>query len=127
MSWQAYVDDSLVKSGFIDKAAIYCRTGDSVWAQSPDFQLKPQELKTIVAGFDNNYEILASGMHVCGQKYLTIRADDRSIYGKWSQEGIVCVRTKLAILIGHYPAGIQVQQATGVVEKLADYLIGLEF
>ncbi|KAL8678520.1 MAG: hypothetical protein Q9186_005128 [Xanthomendoza sp. 1 TL-2023] len=37
MSWQAYVDTSLVGTGNIDKAAIFNSEGTSVWAASPGF------------------------------------------------------------------------------------------
>jgi hypothetical protein len=39
MSWQAYVDDSLIKSGKIDKGAIFSAAGDSVWAVTPGFNV----------------------------------------------------------------------------------------
>jgi profilin len=37
--------------------------------------------------------------------------------------GIVIVKTKQAILIGHYPENVQAGNATQTVEALADYLI----
>ncbi|KAK7747764.1 profilin, required for normal timing of actin polymerization in response to thermal stress [Diatrype stigma] len=39
MSWQAYVDSSLVGSGHIDKAAIISAAGDSVWAATSGFSV----------------------------------------------------------------------------------------
>jgi profilin len=36
MSWQAYVDDNLVGTGKVAKAAIFGLNG-SLWATSPDF------------------------------------------------------------------------------------------
>jgi profilin len=69
----------------------------------------------------------ATGLHVQGQKYFLLRADERSIYGKHEGEGILAVRTKQTILIGHYPSGVQAGEATTIVEKLADYLISVGF
>ncbi|CAP70402.1 uncharacterized protein PODANS_3_4810, partial [Podospora anserina S mat+] len=40
MSWQAYVDSSLVGSGHIDKAAIVSAAGDSTWAANPGFTVR---------------------------------------------------------------------------------------
>ncbi|KAF5976182.1 profilin [Fusarium bulbicola] len=40
MSWQAYIDSSLVGSGHIDKGAIISVAGDSAWASSPDLQVR---------------------------------------------------------------------------------------
>ncbi len=82
---------------------------------------------------------------------MTLRTDDRSVYGKkvtwrsiriWmilqcnarhadlrtptpqGKEGVICVKTKQAILIAHYPEHVQPGAATTIVEKLADYLVG---
>ncbi|KAK9237352.1 profilin [Lipomyces kononenkoae] len=126
MSWQAYVDN-LVASTKVDKAAIYSRAGDSVWAQSVGFSLSTTEISEIVSGFDNSSGLQAKGLHAQGIKYFLLRADDRSIYGKKGAEGLVIVRTKQTILIGHYPEGVQPGEATKIVEQLADYLISVGY
>lgn len=126
MSWQAYTDN-LVATGKIDKSALYSRAGDSLWAQTSNFQLQPQEISGIAGGFDNPSNLQQHGLHVLGQKYFLLRADERSIYGKSDAEGVIAVRTQQAILIAHYPAGIAAGEATTVVEKLADYLISVGF
>lgn len=126
MSWQAYTDN-LVSTGKIDKAALYSRAGDSLWAQSSNFQLDGREISEIARGYDDPSNLQSHGLHVQGQKYFLLRADDRSIYGKHEAEGVVAVRTKQAILIAHYPAGIVAGEATAVVEKLADYLISVNY
>lgn len=40
MSWQAYIDSSLLGTGKIDKAGIYSRAGDSTWAKSSNFTVR---------------------------------------------------------------------------------------
>ncbi|CAK7901823.1 profilin [[Candida] anglica] len=126
MSWQAY-PDNLVATGKIDKAALYSRVGDSLWAQSGGFQLNANEITEIARGFDDPSNLQSHGLHVLQQKYFLLRADDRSIYGKHEAEGIIAVRTKQAILVAHYPSGVVAGEATTIVEKLADYLIGLSY
>lgn len=126
MSWQAYTDN-LVSTGKLDKAALYSRAGDSLWAQTGNFQLAPAEIAAIAKGFENPSELQAHGLHVQSKKYFLLRADERSIYGKQEAEGIIAVRTKQAILLAHYPAGIVAEGATAVVEKLADYLISVNY
>lgn len=49
---------------------------------------------------------------------------DKIVQGK---EGVVIVKTKQAILIGHYPESVQPGGAATTVEKLADYLIGVGY
>ncbi|CAH6720313.1 profilin [[Candida] jaroonii] len=126
MSWQAYTDN-LISTGKIDQAALYSRAGDSLWAQSNGFQLDAQEITELARGFDDPSQLQASGLHLKGVKYFLLKADERSIYGKQEQTGVVCVRTKQAILVAHYPAGVVAGDATMVVEKLATYLIGVGY
>jgi len=54
---------------------------------------------------------------------MTLRADNRSIYGKKGAGGVVVVKTNQAVLIGLYNENIQPGQCANAVEKLADYLI----
>jgi len=127
MSWQGYVDTSLISTGKIDKAAIFSAAGDSVWAVSPDFSAKPDEIKSIIKGYSDPSPLYSNGIHLAGDKYMCIKADDRSIYGAKGKEGIFCVKTKQAILVAHYPEGIQSGEAASKVEALADYLIGVGY
>jgi len=126
MSWQAYIDN-LQASGKIDHAAIYSKAGDSVWAKSSGFDLSGSEMKDIISGFDNSSGLQSKGLHAQGVKYFLLRSDERSIYGKKGAEGLVIVRTKQAILLAHYPEGIQPGEATKIVEQLADYLISVGY
>lgn len=126
MSWNAYTD-SLISTGKIDKAAIYSAAGDSLWAESGGFQIAQQEILTIAGGYADPLQLQAHGLHMQGQKYFLLRADERSIYAKQDDQGIVAVKTKQAIVIAHYPSGVQAPEATSVVEKLADYLISVGY
>lgn len=126
MSWQAYTDN-LIATGKLDKASLYSRAGDSLWAHSASFELKPEEIVSIAQGYDDASNLQSHGLHVQGQKYFLLRADERSIYGKHEAEGVIAVRTKQAILIAHYPAGVVAGEATSIVEKLADYLISVGY
>lgn len=119
--------DNLLATGKIDKSVIYSRAGDAVWASSGGLQLQPAEISEIARGFDNPSGLQSNGLHVQGQKFMLIKADDRSIYGRHEAEGIVIVRTKQTILIGHYPPGVQAGEATKIVEQLGDYLISVQY
>jgi profilin len=127
MSWQSYVDTSLLATGKIDQAAIFSAAGDSVWAASPNIKVEPSEVQTLISGFKNSEPLHASGIHISKVKYFCIHAEDRSIYGKKGKEGIVVVKTKQAILVAHYPETVQPGEAATVVERLADYLIGVGY
>ena len=152
----AYIDSSLVGTGTVDKAAIYSKAGDSTWAISPGFQVHPPdsqvadwqlsapEVTAICKGFDNSEALFGRGIKIGGEKYFTIRADDKAIQGRkvrlplpspfvaqgrlvQGEEGIICVRTKQAVIVAHYPAGQQAGEVTKVVLALSDYLTNLGY
>eukprot|EP01119_Soliformovum_irregulare_P013491 TRINITY_DN3592_c0_g1_i2.p1 TRINITY_DN3592_c0_g1~~TRINITY_DN3592_c0_g1_i2.p1 ORF type:complete len:127 (-),score=36.55 TRINITY_DN3592_c0_g1_i2:81-461(-) len=122
MSWQSYVDNNLVGSKHCSKAAIHGLDGGK-WATSPGFTVSPTEAKTLIGGFKDPSGLRASGIHLSGTKYLCIRADDRSIYGKKGATGSVAVKTGKCVLVALYDESTQPGQCATVVEKLADYLI----
>ena len=75
----------MVGTGQIDKGAIFNAEGTSVWASTSGFQVSPAELKDIVASFTDTAEpraIQGNGFHIAGVKYMTIKSDERSLYGK---------------------------------------------
>jgi len=121
MSWQGYIDQ-LTGSGNIAQAAIVGHDGSS-WATSAGFSVSAGEGAGIANNFKNPSAAQSTGITAAGVKYLTIKADDRSIYGKKGNAGIITVKTGQAILIGVYKEGTQPGAAANTVEKLADYLI----
>ncbi|KAF1348831.1 profilin [Delphinella strobiligena] len=130
MSWQAYVDQSLVGTGNLDKAAIFNSEGNSVWATSAGFTVSPAEMKEIVTAYQDKADVKqvqSTGLHVAGDRYVVIKADDRSLYGKKGKEGIVVVKTTQAILVTHYPEVVQPGVAANTVEQLGDYLISVGY
>lgn len=48
----------------------------------PAAQLSAQEQKDIVNAFNSPGAAQASGIHLAGQKFFTLQANERSIYGK---------------------------------------------
>lgn len=133
MSWQAYVDQSLVGTGNVDKAAIFNSEGNSVWATSAGFNVAPQEMKEIVTAYKDKgdaagvKQVQSTGLHVGGERFIVLKADERSLYGKKGKEGIIIVKTTQAILVTHYPEHIQPGAAANTVEQLGDYLISVGY
>eukprot|EP00048_Salpingoeca_helianthica_P014334 m.221170 g.221170 ORF g.221170 m.221170 type:complete len:126 (+) comp15734_c0_seq1:87-464(+) len=125
MSWQSYIT-SILGSNFVQKAAIHGLDG-STWATSPGFAVTPDEAKAL-AKASTDPSGLYSGIFLQGTKYTFVRQDERSTYGrKGSDSGCVIVKTKQAILIGVYEAGVQAGNCNTVVEKMADYLISVGY
>ncbi|KAI1107474.1 profilin [Jackrogersella minutella] len=127
MSWQAYVDSSLVGTGHLDKGAIISVAGDSVWASSAGFTVQPEEMKTLVAILNNTSGAVdkahADGIHVGGERYVVARIEGRSIYARKGRTGICIVKTTQAIIVAHHGETAQAGNATQTTEALADYLI----
>ncbi|EMC93045.1 hypothetical protein BAUCODRAFT_151416 [Baudoinia panamericana UAMH 10762] len=122
--WEA----CLVGTGSVDRAAIFSADGTSAWATSPKFNIQPKEMQEIVAAYrdpgkDGVKQVQSTGLHVAGERFVVLKADERSIYGKKGREGIVIVKTKQALLVAHYPESVQPGTAANTVETLGDYLI----
>jgi len=113
-------------------------------------QVSPTEIKEIIASYTDTSavkNIQSGGFRIAGEKYMTIKADEKSVYGKkvhedyseeilsemltvatsQGKEGVVIVKTQQAVLVTHYPETVQPGQATNTVEQLGDYLNGLGY
>lgn len=71
----------------MDKAAIFNDEGNSVWATSAGFTVSPQEMQEVVAAYkdpgkDGVKQVQSTGLHVAGERFVVLKADERSIYGK---------------------------------------------
>jgi len=119
--WQAYVDQSLVGTGTVTKGAL-CGLDGTLWAVSPGFNPNQNELRALISGYTNTPTIQGSGIYLQGEKYLTLRADDASIYGKKGAGGVASCKTAQCVVIGLYGEGIQPGACSATVEKLAQYL-----
>jgi len=125
MSWQAYVDQSLVGTGNIDKAVICDASGQTTWASSPDFSLTAAEMTAIAQSFGDKSEpkaVIVNGIKVNGVKYMTIDATDDSLKAKKGKEGVVAYKTTQALLIAHHGENVQTTNAFASVVELGEYL-----
>jgi len=131
MSWQTYIDDQLLGTKSV-KHAVICGHDGSIWATSkdPQFQVTPEELKTIIANFDSVPSLASNGIRVGGKKYMYLSSDDRSVKvvrGKKDQNGVHCIKTSQTFIVCVYEDPMVPEQAAIVTEKLGDYLVGVGF
>jgi len=80
------------------------------------------EGKQISDLFNTPANAFSAGINAGGVRYLAIKADSNSIYGKKGTGGVVMVKTGQAIVIGVYNDKLQPGNAANVAEKLGDYL-----
>ncbi|KAM9998813.1 hypothetical protein ACTFIY_008463 [Dictyostelium cf. discoideum] len=121
MSWQHYVDEQLVGAGLCQAAILGANDG-GVWAKSTGITIGKQEGDGLVALFKNPGDVFAKGALVGGVKYMGIKGDPQSIYGKKGAGGCVLVKTNQAIIVGIYDEKFQPGPAAVATEKLGDYL-----
>ncbi len=72
-------------------------------------------------------QVQSNGLRIADERYVVIKAEERSLYGKKGKEGIVIVKTIQAILVTHYPETVQPGVAANIVEQLADYLTSVGY
>eukprot|EP00742_Colponemidia_sp_Colp-10_P018204 GILJ01021014.1.p1 GENE.GILJ01021014.1~~GILJ01021014.1.p1 ORF type:complete len:151 (+),score=38.78 GILJ01021014.1:45-497(+) len=100
--WQAYIDSSLIGSGFMHSAAIIGIQDGSYWAYGGDYIPQPEEITHIQACLKDPSKALASGVTIATVKYLAIRATPGQIILKKGGSGGCIAISKQAIVIGIY-------------------------
>mmetsp|Transcript_864 Transcript_864/g.1359 ORF Transcript_864/g.1359 Transcript_864/m.1359 type:complete len:128 (-) Transcript_864:93-476(-) len=122
MSWQAYVDDNLLKSGMVTAAGIYDLQGNP-WAYSAGFAAQVAEVAAVSAHFAAPSGLAATGATVAGVKYMFVRGEENAeIYVKKGAEGVVFCRCNTCILVAYHNDKIQPGSCASTVGKLADFL-----
>ena len=58
-----------------------------MWAASSGFTVTPQEMQEVVAAYkdpgkDGVKQVQSSGLHIATERFVVLKADERSIYGK---------------------------------------------
>ncbi|EKV06717.1 Profilin [Penicillium digitatum PHI26] len=109
-------------SGQFDKAGILAADFSGVEAASPGFALSQEEINSLITAYTSSDQAFASGFSLCGEKFVTIRADERSLYGKKGKEGVIIARASSCTIIAHHTEAVQTPNAATVVENLVDYL-----
>ncbi|XP_055685574.1 profilin [Lutzomyia longipalpis] len=122
MSWQDYVDNQLMASGCVQKAAIAGHDG-GVWAKSDEFEVTKDEISKLVKGFEKQDLLTSGGVTLAGQRYIYLSGTDRVIRAKLGKVGVHCMKTHQAVIVSIYEDPVQPQQAASIVEKLGDYLL----
>ncbi|KAE8156911.1 profilin [Aspergillus tamarii] len=125
MSWQSYVDQNLLGTGKIARAAILGQQG-GVWAHSNGYELSTEEQRAVIDAYNDPGHVMSSGLKLAGTKFFCPSANKRSIQLKKGADGAVLVKTKQAILVAEYAAPAQGPEAIMVVESVADYLINMD-
>ncbi len=143
MSWQPYVDDSLIGSGF-QHACIASHEGQ-VWAASEAFVVKEKEVTRLHAALLGEEVAVRTlrehGFSVAGVSYTLSRLEFEDDDVHWligrcketgeRSRGVAVARTQRTLLFGvHdplYARGFSFQQANAAMYTLAEMLYGMSF
>ena len=127
--YQGYVDNSLVGSGNMHTAFIWTLADNSYVAyNTTDWSVQPDEVaamtKLLTAGGDE--DVMASGVHLAGEKYFAIRPRDQSQQGltvvKLRDGGAAFCKSATMGIVGIYGAGVNPANCNTTVVEVAKYL-----
>jgi len=126
-SHKAYVDDQLIGTGKIVRAAIVGKQG-GVWASSQGYNLAKDEQNFLTSTlFTNPGEAQSHGIQLGGTKFMTIKAEPDEVIGRKGDRGVFIVPTNLALLVAEYEAPTPAGDASLVIGKLAAYLKSVNY
>ncbi|XP_071533990.1 profilin [Panulirus ornatus] len=126
MSWQAYVENQLIGTGFISKAIIAGHDG-TLWAKSDNIEPTREELVKLSPSFADQDSLAMSGVYLGGEKFIYLSGNEKVIRCKKGKCGVHMMKTSQAVLVALFEEPIQHPQVAGIVESLGEYLISLSF
>ena len=126
MAWVDFVNNNLVGSGNVSKAAIIGFDG-AIWGKSDNFNITLEEAGAVARGFANQDALLGTGLRFEGEKYFVLRADDERIIGKKASNGFFVYKTGQAYIISIYENGVQPEACSKTTGALADYFKSISY
>eukprot|EP00750_Incisomonas_marina_P016171 INCI19041.1.p2 GENE.INCI19041.1~~INCI19041.1.p2 ORF type:complete len:155 (+),score=24.66 INCI19041.1:178-642(+) len=154
MSWQAYVDSSLMAGGALSQACMIGRQDAQVWGQTPGFGPKTYDASIVQEDgsektenvneakdlpiYANTHKKTGHGFRINGVKYTTVRTYENNEFGdfvvygaKGTQSGVCMVVTKQCIIIGVWDKKVNPNHiaatCNSTCENLGKYLMGMNY
>jgi len=91
-------------------------------------RIKQAEAKSLLSVFQDPAATTANGLFIGGIKYYVAKADHRSIYSFRSKVGgCIVVKTNKLFIIATYVDARQGGSVVEQVERMADYLLNVNF
>merc|ERR1719415_421190 len=94
---------------------------------SLNFSVTPDELRELIAKYNNTEQLAMSGVKVAGTKYMYLSSNDKVIRAKKGTSGVHTIKTTQTYIVCVYEDPLLPEQAATVTEKLGDYLIQVGF
>lgn len=106
MSWQQYIDDSLIGSGFMHSAAIVGLTDGSYWAYGGTYVPQPDEVEHIQKCLNDLSLMQQTGIKIYGVKFFGLRSgvdgETKYIFFKKGSAGGCVYSTKQSFIVAVY-------------------------
>lgn len=118
------MNNVLLESGFVSKAAIVGLQDGRKWAATHNFDVSFQEVSDIVNGFVDPSKLRLVGISLHQSVYTFTRMDSAIMVGRDSGTGHGCViyRCRTCLVIGVYEEGAHPGGCYNMITKLGDYL-----
>ncbi|CAC5393816.1 PFN [Mytilus coruscus] len=122
-TWKEYVNNVLLDSGYVSRAAILGNDGKS-WATSTGFYVSPAELREIIPAFVDSTKIRNDGIYLNNKRYTCTRMDSTIMVGREIATGFGCVvfKCKTCLIVGVYEDGAHPGGCYNMISKIGDYL-----
>uniref|UniRef100_A0A0N5A7M8 Profilin n=1 Tax=Syphacia muris TaxID=451379 RepID=A0A0N5A7M8_9BILA len=120
MSWNDIIDQYLIKTGAVSKAAI-CGFDGSIWGKSDNFKLEESEAAAASQCFKSKDFVLGTGVVLEGVKYYVLQADDERVIGRKGSSGFFIYTSNRAVIISVYEDGLLPGTCSKATGALADY------
>ena len=121
-SWQDYIDNTLLSSGYVSKAAIFGLDKNQIWAHSSGFQVTQAETKAITKAFTEPEHYTKTGMTLDTKTYTLVKSTPSYLIGKHPGGGCVVSKTNRLVIIAVWKDNVHSGSAVNLVGKLIDYL-----
>lgn len=129
MNWQTFVDETILGTSQVAKAAIHGLDGTR-YAASSGFVIPNGAIRTLVTAITiDPSQLYTNGITLGQAKYKFLRVDPGRaiVFRNESQGGGVAVKTNKCVIIGTYNNGMEPGDCCSVIEKIADQFIMVEF
>lgn len=120
-TWQDYVDNVLISSGYASQAAIFSTDKLQQLATSKNFNLHTEEIKTILKGFLEPEILIRKGVILGEQKFTYTSCDALMVTGKCYKSGCVIARCRRCVIVTVYEDTMNCSSLMALVHKLADH------
>lgn len=122
-TWNDYIYEALLHSGYITKAGIYGLHTGEVWAASDGFEVPEDLARALAQSFADPTEINIQGIPLDGISYLPVIHNDRMIVARKLKQGCILARCTRCIIIAIFDDIANFSYCNKTVESLVNYFV----